>query len=432
MIARAFSYRASLTDARRLDAHLWKAKDQRPELLEMRNLCVDRTIDGMQVMACLTAASRAKIAFWHLYISPRRTLTAAEATQVVDLVVTELKANGHPVLVFAHNDKPRAGGGGANHLHVVIGHVSPTTFRALDMRHHAPRLHKVMALAAYLIEGEAVPSPWQKSIIEALRADGNDHVADWLVDELGSMPVINAPRMTDSMRRSAQAVGFPLIGFQSGLERLWNSPATEAEIAAFLARNGVTARRGIAANVVAFHHEKLYVGSLHRILRQGASIVHQEAQRRIPRLLDADESIEPDAAPLRAMPEFQKPTASERRARLNLQKRIDAIEGPLARLKTERLSLIYRPGHASPHEQKSQDEIAIRIHRLARAETILENAISLLWQDAGWMDRPELELMQAAEKIVASAAEDIPPDRSDVEIALREGDEQAPAPGWSP
>lgn len=42
-----------------------------------------------------------------------------------------------------------------------------------------------MALAAYLIEGKAVPSRWQKSIVKALRADGNDHVADWLVDELG-------------------------------------------------------------------------------------------------------------------------------------------------------------------------------------------------------------------------------------------------------
>lgn len=428
MIARAFPYRTSLTDARRLDAHLWKEKDQRPELVEMRNLCVRQTIDGMQVMAALTAASRAEIAFWHAYVSPRKTLTAAEAAKVVDLVVTELNAHDHPLMVFAHNDKPRAGGG-ANHLHLVIGHVSPITFRALDMRHHAPRLHKVMALAAYLIEGKAVPSRWQESIVRALRADGNDHVADWLIDELGVVPVINAPRMTDSMRRSAQAAGFPLTGFRWELEHLWKSPATEAEIALCLARNGVAVKRGNAANVIAFHHERLFVGSLHRILRQDASIVHQEAQRRIPRLLDADESIAPDAAPSRAAPERLKQSDAERRARLDLQKRIDAIEGQLASLKTERLSLIYQPRHAGSREQKSRHEIATRVRRLARAESILEKAISLLWQDTGWMARSELELMQAAEQIVTSAAPDIPPDRSDIEITQGEEVEQAPVWG---
>lgn len=131
--------------------------------------------------------------------------------------------------------------------------------------------------------------------------------------------------MTDSMRRLAQAAGFPLTGFQSELERLWKSPATEAEIALFLARNGVTVRH--AANVTVFHYDKLFVGSLHRILRQDAAIVHQEAQHRIPRLLDANERIAPNAAPSRASPEHLKPSDAERRARLDLQKRIDAIEG---------------------------------------------------------------------------------------------------------
>ncbi|MBR1174285.1 hypothetical protein JQ617_10000 [Bradyrhizobium sp. KB893862 SZCCT0404] len=431
MIARAFSYRGSLTDARRLDAHLWKEKDQRPVLVETRNLCVRQTVEGMQVMAALTAASHAEIAFWHLYVSPRKTLTAAEAAKVVDLVVTELAAHDHPMMVFAHHDKPRAGGG-ANHLHLVIGHVSPRTFRALDMRHHAPRLHKVMALAAYLIEGEAVPSRWQKSIVEALRADGHGHVADWLIDELGVVPVIKAPRMTDSMRRAAQAADFPLAGFQPGLERLWKSPATEAEIAAFLERNGVAVGRGNTANVIAFRYENLFVGSLHRILRQDASTVHQEAQRRIPGLLDSGESVAPDAAPSCAPRELLRPSDAERQARLDLQKRIDAVEGQLAGLKTKRLSLIYRPGHAGSRDRKSQEAVAARIHRLARAESILDEAISLLWRDAGWMARSDLELMQAAEQIVTSAEQDISLGHSDVEITQDEKVEQAPAPGLGP
>ena len=382
-------------------------------------------------MAALTEASRADIAFWHIYVSPRRTLMAAEAMTVVDLVVTELEAHDHPLMVFAHDDKPRAGGG-ANHLHVLMGHVSPITFRALDMRHHAPRLHKVMAIAAYLIEGKAVPSRWQKSIVEALRADDHDHVADWLIAELGDVPVIPAPRMTDSMRRSAQAADFPLAGFQAELERLWKSAATEAEIALFLARHGVAVRDGNAPNVIAFHHDKLFVGSLHRILRQEASFTHQEAQRRIPGLLDANESIASDAAQSRALLELLKPSDAERRARLDLQKRIDVIEGQLAGLKTERLSLIFPPCSVGSRELRAQVEISTLIRRLVRAESILEEAIALLWQDRGWMGRSELELMQAAEKIVNSAAENIAPDRSDDEITQCEEVEQARVPEGSP
>lgn len=430
MIARAFSYRGSLTEARRLNAHLWKQKDQRPELLEMRNLCVHDTLEGMQVMAALTEVSRAEIAFWHLFVSPRRTLTVAEAGKVVDLVVTELGAQDHPLIVFAHNDKPRVGGG-ANHLHMLVGHVSPITFRALDMRHHAPRLHKVMAIAAFLIEGKAVPSRWQKSIVETLRADGQDHVADWLIAELGGVPAFNAPRMTDSMRRSAQAAEFPLPGFQSELERLWKSAATEAEIAAFLARYGVTLRRGKTAKVITFHHQELFVGSLHRIIRQDASTAQQEAQRRITSLLEDTDKIPFAAARSRALLQLVKPSDAERRARLDLQKRIDGIEGLLAGLKTERLSLIYPRGHADVHARKGPTEIATRIRRLIRAEAILEEAISLLWQDRGWMARPELELMQAAEKIVSAAVENIPSSGLENEIAGREQVEQAVA-GWEP
>lgn len=420
-------------EAGRLDAHLWKEKDQHPHLIEMRNLCVHCTLDGMQVMAALKARSRADIAFWHIYISPRRSLTPAEATKVVDLAVDELRAHRHPLMILAHGEKPRARmGGGANHLHCVLGHVSPVDFRALDMRHHGPRLHKAMAVAAYMTGSEAVAGHWHESIVEALRTDGKGHVADWLIDTLGAVPVIRPPRMSDSMRRSAQAAGFPLARFQAGLERLWKSGGTEPDISLFLSGHGVAIVRGNSVGIFALYHKKLFVGALDRILRQDSSLVHAEAQRRIPQLLACAESRVSDDTPSPSSPELWKLSDVGRNDSLKLQRRVDVIEEQLASLRTERLSLIYQPSQASSRKEESQDNIVDRINRLVRAESVLEIAVSLLWQDLAWATKSEVELMQAAVKIVDSAPDDPAREGFGTEIEPREETDEPSAPDWSP
>lgn len=455
MIARAYRYRRSLPEFRRLNTHLWKPEGQRPELVGTRNLCVHHTVEGMGVMAALTAASRAQIAFWHIWVAPQTKLTRTEATKVVDLIIAELKAQDHPVMVWAHNDKPRARrGGGPTHLHVVLGHVSlglesPKTPRALDMRHHAPRLHKVMAIAAYQIEGKPVASPWHKSIVQRLRAENNGHVADWLIDTLGDAPVFKPPRLTDSMRRSADAAGFPLPSFQAELERLWNMGATEAEIALFLSENNVSIEPGSSTGAIALHHEKLFVGLLHRIVKQDPSSVYEQAQRRLSDLFGFH-GTSPDEGSLSASGLLKRRNLSAR-DRLGLQTRIDIIEKRLAGLRLERLRLIYasrEPAASAPAnavwasgsaeqavpcvlgEEDAQGDVADRVSRLARAEAVLDVAASLLWQDPSWTARSHMELMQAAAKIANSAAENPALDGVDLQLT-GDGEGDVPDPsGW--
>jgi hypothetical protein len=446
MIGRAYPYNGSEADARRLDCHLWKDDGQRPKLSEIRNLFVHGSADGMAVMAALRAASNAKIAFWHIIVSPRKTLNQKERVTVVDLVIAELKATEHPLMVFSHNEKPRARkGGGANHLHLVLGHVSPVSFRALDMRQHAPRLHKVMALAAYHVEGVATASPWHKSIVMTLRGEGNPHVADWLVDSLGEAPVLRHPRMTDRMRRSTQASGFALASFQAGVERLWTMGATQSEMEAFSSANGVAIQTGQSPTMIVFYHGALFLGTLDRILRQDARTVYEEAKHRVPRLLGAGavqafSDVRSSGMQGPEQPEKLQVPALTRPQSLARQRKVDQLEDKLTSLRLERLHLVYeglsgshRPGAAAlsprplsepgilldhdgqsreraetsypanPHPIEGgtpQDTMADRINRLLHAEAILETAVMALWQDHSWTSASFLELMRFAEKTV--------------------------------
>jgi hypothetical protein len=447
MIGRAFAYKGSEADARRLDRHLWKDDNQQPDLCEMRNLFVHDSAEGMSVMTALRAASNAKINFWHIIVSPRKTLDAEERATVVDLLIAELKAGSHPLMVFCHNEKPRARrGGGGNHLHLVLGHVSPLTFHALDMRHHAPRLHKVMTVAAYQLEGVATASPWHKTILRSLRAEGNVAVADWLVDSLGEAPVLKPSRMTDSMRRSADAAGFALASFQAGLDRLWTTGAAQPELETFLSENGVAIRLGRSPNRIAFYHGELFVGTLDRILRLDASTVYNQATRRFSGLLDTH-VVEGFPDSVRNSRKHQPPVAkalddamSSRRLSLQRQRRIDKLEAKLVSLRLERLHLMYDRAHlnrgaevptasagllpepalllghdwqSEPVRERlytaktpaverhgSEDKVAARIKRLLGAEAILETAVSAVWQDDRWISASPVELLRWAKKSV--------------------------------
>jgi len=330
----------------------------------------------------------------------------------------------------------------------VLGHVSPVTFRALDMRQHAPRLHKVMALASYHIEGVATASPWHKSIVRTLRAEGNPHVADWLVDSLGEAPILKPPRMTDSMRRSAQAVGFALPSFQAGLERLWTTGVVQSELAAFLSENGVAIRVGQSPCAIAFYHGALFVGTLHRILRQDSATVYDEATRRFPRLLGASAAqafsdVQSSGVHQPEQPNNLEVPGSRRRLNLERQRKLDALEDKLTDLRLERLHLVYERALGSPqagvpvhsrrplsepdllldHDRQSrtraetpcpanppavergcpQGEMADRIRLLLHAEAILDAAVMALWQDQTWIARSSIELLRFAAKTVNSS-----------------------------
>jgi hypothetical protein len=383
MIVKAYKYKSSLADARRLNEHLWKNQGQHPELSETRHLYAADTLAGMRVMQALQRGSRAKISFWHITVSPITTLNETDRTRVVDLIITELKAESHPLMVLSHNEKPRARrGGGARHFHFILGHVSPTTGLALDMRNHVQRLQKVAAIAAFDIEGQTSVSSFHRSIVTHLSSERPD-VARWLADLARKAPPLQQPRMTDAMRRSAAAIGFKLASFQAKLLRLWNRGASEQEFDELLSEARVMIRLGDRLpDSILLYRGAFLVGVLNNILRQPRSIVYEEAIVRFPGLFGKPWIVGDISKP--------NPTSSIEKLR---QETTDRLEAMLRRMRTETLMLTYNPPDPKGRPEGDENPIAERLMKLAEGEAIFDGAIDLLWLDDRWVSAPIEDLI---------------------------------------
>jgi hypothetical protein len=391
MIVKAYKYKSSMADARRLNEHLWKDQGQRPELSETRHLYVADTLAGMRVMQALQRGSRAQIAFWHIIVSPTTTLSGSDRTRVADLIISELKAEDHPLMILSHNEKPRARrGGGARHFHFVLGHVSSTTGLALDMRNHVQRLQKIAAIAAFDIEGQTSVSSYHRSIVTHLSRERPD-VARWLADLARKAPPLQQPRMTDAMRRSAAAIGFELASFQAKLQRLWNSGASEQAFDELLSDAGVMIRRGDRSpHTVLLYRGDLFVGVLNRILRQPRSLVYEEVSVRFPGLFGKPRTVGDISA--------SGPTSRTEKRR---QETTDRLEAMLRRMRTETLMLTYNPPDPKERPEGDENPIAERLMRLAEGEAIFDAAIELLWLDDRWVSKPIEKLLGYSKHVLS-------------------------------
>jgi hypothetical protein len=242
-------------------------------------------------------------------------------------------------------------------------------------------------------------------------------------------------------------VGFALPSFQADLERLWITGAAQSEMEAFLSENGVTIEAGQSPTTISFFYRAVFVGTLHRILRQDAATVYEEAKHRFPRLLSADAvPATPDVQGYTIhepeQPKKLEVPASTRRQKLERQRKVDQLEARLASLRLERLHLVYGQGRGSPevelvlpsggpvsppnplfdHDKASltRDEMPYpehpcaaergrphglmgdRVKLLLHAEAVLEAAVTALWQDHRWTSASLLDLMRFAGNAVYS------------------------------
>lgn len=367
MIVKAYRYKGS-AGARRLNDYLWQDHSQRTELCEVRNLYVADTLAGMRVMQCLQRVSRATIAFWHITISPATPLDEKDRTRVIDLIITELKATDHPLMVWSHNEKLRARrGGAASHFHCVLGHVSPTTDLALDMRNHVQRLQKVAAVASFDIEGQTPVSSYHHSIATHLVREGRPDVAHWLTDLAKNASRLQQPRMRDTMRRSAAVADLDLAAFQAKLQRLWSSGASEQAFDKLFSDACVMIRQGDCPpdSVLLSCGDRL-VGVLHCVLRQPRAQVYEEAPSLFGKPRIADDN-----------PKARRTFKIEKLR----QETTDRLEVTLRRMRTEILKLTYNPANSEVTSEGDGKRNAERIKELAEGEAKFDRAIDLLWSD---------------------------------------------------
>jgi hypothetical protein len=411
MIVRAYPYGGSNSDAAQLSAYLLETKNQRPKIVESRNIFVPDTLAGLGVMRCFQRASKAKIAFWHIVIAPPILLNKSNRELVFDEIIAELAAHDHPLIALSHGDRPRARLGGAGtHLHALLGHISPTTRRALNMRHYLPRLHKAAAVASFKLGCRLLLSPYHCSIVKFLRAEGRPAIAQCLVDSLGESPRLRPPRMTDPMRRSAAAADFNIARFQAAIEKLWWIDAPEPDFINFLSEFGVAINESREAGRSPFYRGELFLGTLHRILQLSAPAVYLEATIRFPNLFLGQHKIDTGVASLPGHAQFFPvpaeacEIAEPRELDLERQSKADSLELRLAFIRRELRRIEYDCCNFSDNGSKPDfiDASSIRpdwltLDELRKAEPILERAIQLLWQDERWISAPIERLLDYAD-----------------------------------
>jgi hypothetical protein len=394
MIVRAYPYGGSNSDAAQLSAYLHETKNQRPRIVESRNIFVPDILAGLGVMRCFQRASKAKIAFWHIVIAPPILLNKSNRELVFDEIIAELAAHDHPLIALSH---------------ALLGHISPTTRRALNMRHYLPRLHKAAAVASFKLGCRMLLSPYHCSIVKFLRAEGRPAIAQCLVDSLGESPRLRPPRMTDAMRRSAAAANFNIARFQAAIEKLWWIDAPERDFINFLSEFGVAIKESREAGCIPFYRGELFLGTLHRILQLSAPAVYLEATIRFPTLFLGQHKIDTGVASFSRHAQFFPVPAKAcrvgeaRELDLERQSQADALELRLAFIRRELRRIEYDWRNFADNGSRSDFIVASPIRpdwltpdELRKAEPILERAIQLLWQDERWISAPIKKLLDYA------------------------------------
>jgi hypothetical protein len=271
MIAVAVAHDGKSGGATKLLAHLQKQDGQVVRIALAQNLPSNQHDHTIELMLMLRDGSpRADIALWHIAISPRRRLTGEELMFVLRDIDREFGTEHHPKLVFEHDGKFRAIDGGADHhFHLLLGHVGPK-LRAINSSHFLRRLEKVMRLAEFRLREPATLGRHHVAVLSALRKQGQQDVANWLVKAFGERPESPIARMTSSQRNLAKKADLCLPKIIANLRRSWGGKDRSDEFVRSLTQAGMKLVYGDQTGALLLQYGGLTLGALNRFLRLSA------------------------------------------------------------------------------------------------------------------------------------------------------------------
>ncbi|MGF9562957.1 hypothetical protein AAIH70_05555 [Neorhizobium sp. BT27B] len=249
-------------DSRNLAAHLLKEQGIAVEIVN------SAAPDLRAVMADMELArdgSAADAAFLHIFISPSRNMSRDELRRVGELVLRHFGAEEHQS-AFVYHHKPRRGGEGGSHLHLVVGRIGldgdvlPAGFEII-------RMETAMRIAEFEMDEPATLGRHHASAIRWLRANGREDVADWLEATLGYNPDKPASAASPSKRQALARKGVELADVAEVVRSAWSAADGGRSFAAALRAEGIAIVRGEKTNVYIVRHGDVEVGALDRIVK---------------------------------------------------------------------------------------------------------------------------------------------------------------------
>lgn len=249
-------------DSRNLAAHLLKEQGVAVEIVN------SSAPDLRAVMADMELArdgSSADAAFLHIFISPARDMSHDELRQAGELVLRHFGAEEHQA-AFVYHDKPRRGGEGGSHLHLVVGRIGldgdvlPAGFEII-------RMETAMRIAEFEMGEPATLGCHHASGIRWLRANGREDVADWLEAAHGPDPDKPTSAASPSKRQALARQGLELADAAEVVRSAWSASDGGRSFAAALRAEGLEVVPGKKAGVFVVRHGDVEIGALDRIVK---------------------------------------------------------------------------------------------------------------------------------------------------------------------
>lgn len=152
-----------------------------PRLVGVFNIIGETPCRAMRAMEMMRDASRASIAFQHITINPKHSLSEQQRDLAVSRVLEALGAEKHGYVLVEHFKERHVRDRADHHFHLVLAHVGPD-LKALDMFHSFARLEAVARSLEIDFGEELTPTSQPKAVAYFARGMGRDDVADRIIE----------------------------------------------------------------------------------------------------------------------------------------------------------------------------------------------------------------------------------------------------------
>lgn len=164
---------------RALALHLSKVEDNETITVSSEGLSADGIGDALDELNLMALGCRSRKPLLHVWASPSRFYSDHDWQTYWSLFEAEYGLEGHPCLEVRHQ-KLGAGGRTAEHTHRVYLRIDHEG-KAVRTSHSAARQEKISRTAEYLAGERFTSGCFNDVVIERLRAEGREDVADAMV-----------------------------------------------------------------------------------------------------------------------------------------------------------------------------------------------------------------------------------------------------------
>ncbi len=189
---------------RALAFHLAKVEDNEIITVSSEGLSARGIGDALDELNLMALGCRSRKPLLHVWASPSRSYSDHDRQTYWSLFEVEYGLEGHPYLEVRHQ-KLGAGGRTAEHTHRVYLRIDHEG-KAVRTNHSAARQEKISRMAEYLAGERFTAGCFNDAVIERLRTDGREDIADAMVAAgLGGKVANTAP--TSAERAMAERLG---------------------------------------------------------------------------------------------------------------------------------------------------------------------------------------------------------------------------------